>query len=408
MASTEEETKSPTSFKVLTWNIAHQSTLPQETREILDWPTRLESILRTLQSSDADIIMLQEVDLGTLRTDFKQMESKYDCISHVRNKRRTNAFGNATFWSRAFTHSGTTMGSRVLHTKLVIGGMTVTISNVHLPAMNGYDGYIGKLSHIKSCVKTWKNDSPIIFGGDFNDSFMFRIDGKIAGLFADISTLGFQCAAGELEKQTCKSLRTRNVHNVDHILVDGNLKITLIPSGVDARVIPSRENPSDHIPVVYRIDTMNEEPESIAQSDRVVIDILREIRTHAPVPQALCNLIAAYSMTMGDLLAYMPYIWDTWQTRDSPYRYPGNVYGGGFVYCSSTSICMDFDLWESREDTTLDLSGVDDLFSLLAESYPSNHDSDIPDAEIRKISDYYEGIARECLEHLLNSQKTSR
>jgi hypothetical protein len=137
-----------------------------------------------------------------------------------------------------------------------------------------------------------------------------------------------------------------------------------------------------------------------------VTTALDKIREYAPFPRDICDIVASYSMTIGDLLAYMPNVWR--QDDDTPYEYPESVYGEGRVYCSGTYIRPEFEAFNHADDLELELAGVDDLFSLLAYCHHEDHGGNMPilympHAEIRKISDYYERIARECLEHLLSA-----
>jgi endonuclease/exonuclease/phosphatase family metal-dependent hydrolase len=239
---------------VLSWNILSQFCINEQKSE-LSWNVRLPCILKILEQSNADIILLQEVDLEHFENDFASLLVKY---SHERHKiilkgkhQRTNPFGNVTLWKMG-TLVNTIINSRCLHIELILQENQFIVTNVHFPAKNGLEGYKEKLQHFISCTKVWKDTNNVIFGGDFNDGLCFKdTDGKIIGLGCDVKESGFIVPPEELSKLTCKG---RNLSNVDHILVRGKLKASYMPClDFDVHQIPNSLIPSDHIPVLYTV-----------------------------------------------------------------------------------------------------------------------------------------------------------
>ncbi len=234
---------------------------------------RVQTIIQILKDINADIMLLQEIDLATFELDFAPLLKEYQYERHKINKKRTNLFGNVTLW-KIGKLINSTLSSRCLHITLQLeNGFEFIVTNVHFPAKNGLDGYKEKYTHLLSCVKIWKDFPNVIFGGDFNDSLCFKNEiGNIIGLGLDIPNLGFSISTQELEKKTCKNMINGNIYNLDHILIRGNLKINYLDSkivlnqilpgmerssveldGNEVLRVPNSINPSDHIPVVYQV-----------------------------------------------------------------------------------------------------------------------------------------------------------
>ncbi len=240
-------------MKLVSWNILAQSTIPDELQSALAWENRRPVIVKCLQNFNADFICLQEVELNTFESDFKELLTVYKFARHtvcMKGKyKRTNTFGNVTMWKTG-QMTNMSQGSRSLHITLHLeNGIEICISNVHFPAKGGLEGYLEKRKHLASCAAKW-NVLDVIVAGDFNDGLSFQTsDGKPSGLYTDFTCLGFVIPDEELkEKQTCKSFRG-NIFNIDHVLSRATVVATYIPQdfGVNS------ELPSDHIPVLYAV-----------------------------------------------------------------------------------------------------------------------------------------------------------
>jgi endonuclease/exonuclease/phosphatase family metal-dependent hydrolase len=267
------------SITVLSWNILSQTCIDESKLE-QSWEFRLPNILNVLHKSNADIILLQEVDLEHFATNSDILFTVYQYERHkiiLKGKRsRTSPFGNVTMW-RIGTLLTTTITSRCLHVELILSKSQIMVTNVHFPAKNGLEGYKEKFKHFVSCTKIWKDSTNIIFGGDFNDGLCFKNEsGEIIGLGSDVKKVGFIVPIEELQKQTCKS-PNGSICNVDHILVRGNLQASYVPwfdvNNIPDNVVPRDVNPvkgshvpssvdgacvisdniSDHIPILYKI-----------------------------------------------------------------------------------------------------------------------------------------------------------
>lgn len=201
-------------------------------------------------------ICLQEVNLETFESDFKELITKYKCERHavcIKGKyKRTNIFGNVKLWQiEQFLQ--TSQGSRSLHVTLnLTKEQDLCISNVHFPAKPGLEGYLEKCKHLASCVQKWTTLN-VIVAGDFNDGLSYHGEnGIVAGLHRDFTCLGFLIPDAELQKQTCKSFRG-NIYNIDHVLARANIMVTYISQSFDVKDQPCQKLPSDHVPVLYEI-----------------------------------------------------------------------------------------------------------------------------------------------------------
>lgn len=248
-------------MQLLSWNILAQSTIPDELQETLKWEKRLPVILAYLKTIGADFVCLQEVVLNIFESDFKELFSIYEFARHavcMKGKyKRTNTFGNVTLWKRG-TKTEVLQGSRALHVKLqgIVKDRDVCISNVHLSAKPGFEGYVEKRRHFASCAEKWKT-LEVIVAGDYNDGLSFQEDGEPAGLHRDFTCTGFLIPDEELKKQTCKSFHG-NIYNLDHVLSRGSVVTTYIPQKFDVMSLPCKNLPSDHLPVLYGI-SINED-----------------------------------------------------------------------------------------------------------------------------------------------------
>ncbi len=235
-------------YVIVSWNVLNHETLSDDVK-LGTWEDRKKTIISYLLSAPFDFILLQEVELDTFELDFKLLVESFKYLRHVKTKKRTNHFGNVILWRYGILLTSK-INTKSLHVKLQFENkMELWISNVHLPATPGFIGFKEKVHHLKSCEYAWQKDANVIVGGDFNDSFQLYDE----CLQKEVIKMGFIISEEECKKETCKSMRTNIVYNLDHIVSKGNMKTTYIPSEFDVKNIPNVTVPSDHLPVVYTI-----------------------------------------------------------------------------------------------------------------------------------------------------------
>ena len=154
-------------FKLLTWNILHKDFVQDD--KFLNWDERFTLIKKMIDSVDADIICLQEVDLDNI-DEFKQFGN----IVYQDDKRRIKAYNK---WKMEESKKPNTsvlaiitkgeilsheVGSRTLSAKIRMNGMELTVSNVHLETKR-IATYELQRKHIDKLLKS------DIICGDFND-----------------------------------------------------------------------------------------------------------------------------------------------------------------------------------------------------------------------------------------------
>lgn len=243
-------------MRVVTWNILAQTTVPDGFKTLNE---RLPCFLNYLQSVDADIVCLQEVMLSTFENDFKVLFKQYNATQHgvciYKGKRQAETFGNVTLWKRdRYIKKDISTSKRCLHVKLVDLEQNVfVVSNVHLPAKPGLEGYMDKIKCLDQCVAFWDIDD-VLMVGDFNCGLAFKKeDGTFGGLHSDLVQLGFIISPTQLSKLTCKSFRG-NIYNVDYVLGRGNFVATYLKQDLDVTSLPSDQIPSDHLPLLYFVE----------------------------------------------------------------------------------------------------------------------------------------------------------
>ncbi len=213
----------------------------------MTWDKRLPVIISRIRESNADYVFLQEVQLDTFESDFASLLTNYQSARHERNKSRTCVFGNVVFW-KVGKLTRVVHKSRVLHVELRLDNNEVLIlSNAHLPAGSGIEGYKSRVLHLESCSKVWKEEQLVIFGGDLNDSLWNPF-----GIAFNIRNLGF--TTDDTPKATCYSKRSNILHDLDHVVTrPGMLGRFVAHSSVSPDMLPTPDLPSDHLPVLYQI-----------------------------------------------------------------------------------------------------------------------------------------------------------
>jgi endonuclease/exonuclease/phosphatase (EEP) superfamily protein YafD len=247
---------------LMSWNILSPTLTDAKQQDWMTWSNRLPVIIARIRETNADYVFLQEVKLDGFESDFASLMTDYQCARHERNKSRTCAFGNVIFW-KIGELKRVVQKSRVLHVELRLDNNEVLIlSNAHLPAGSGLDGYKSRVLHLESCAKVWKDEQSVIFGGDLNDSVWNPF-----GIAFDIRNLGF--TIDDTPKSTCYSRRSNMLHDLDHIVARSRVSARFVghtsvaaESQISSRCciatadqLPTPEIPSDHLPVLYQITT---------------------------------------------------------------------------------------------------------------------------------------------------------
>jgi endonuclease/exonuclease/phosphatase family metal-dependent hydrolase len=267
----EDEKKEQTHFhwSLLTWNILSSTSVVAKSKP--DDPnystmSRKARICAILLKYNVDIIFLQEVDISSFSYDYPELFSMYHYFGHdiilKGKKQRTNKFGNVILFKKYIKLVQSIRSSRSIHCKLKLenhnDAISITFTNVHLPAKRGQDGYNEKRQHFLSCRKTWGDNmttncsqQDVVFGGDFNDFLSYKNSlGQSAGLLKDVETAGFYSQSkNDQEKKTC------HMNNIDHVLTRGSLKTIVIRNtfyeSMLQEELPNSIIPSDHIPILY-------------------------------------------------------------------------------------------------------------------------------------------------------------
>jgi hypothetical protein len=132
-----------------------------------------------------------------------------------------------------------------------------------------------------------------------------------------------------------------------------------------------------------------------------VTDVIQHVRAFAPVGSDVRNIIAGYSVNMGDLLAYMPEIWK--QDDDEPYAYKERFkYCDSEIYVSGETMRVKLNHGWWNHESELELAGIENLRKIFTSAYLSK--VDVTEDDIIKLSRYYEEIATECLDRMLEAR----
>jgi endonuclease/exonuclease/phosphatase family metal-dependent hydrolase len=240
--SPPDSTGGPTSFRVVSWNIARGS--------------KLNAVIEFLATANADIILLQEVDRNARRTNYwnvaKEIAQKlrmnyiFGCEFEelAEGTRASPAYhGQATlsrwplfdssilrfysqsnFWQpRWFTPALGPLqrrrgGRMALFSKALILGRTVATYNLHCESKGGDDLRSSQLQEFLKDAKSYTVDLPVLAAGDFN---LDLSQGQAATALAD---LGFVNPFGTLRQATSVShSRSSPDRIIDWILFRGPL-----------------------------------------------------------------------------------------------------------------------------------------------------------------------------------------
>jgi len=238
-----------------TWNILAQRFSPDD--DFMEWPERLELILKSIIQTDSDIICLQEVELETANEDFSRLFDKYDFSVHKKSKKRTSFIGNMTLWKKSmFALEVDKFNSTGVHVLLVhIESLKkLLLSNIHLKAgVSTQEGE--RINQINSTFKILSklreenkpNVIPSIVLGDFNDDL--KEHRKLRPL---IEENGYICKSPPYPTCYVAHGWKDKYWRFDHVITFPNITIEYedVPK---MRVIPDKDNMSDHFLVKFMV-----------------------------------------------------------------------------------------------------------------------------------------------------------
>ncbi len=236
---------SQTSFRVMTYNIHHG--------EGLDRKVNLQRIADLIKREQADIVALQEVDKGVLRTGRRDLPAELAALT-----------GLTCIFSNNFTFQGGQYGNAVLtrfpvnrwtntHYKMLRPGeqrgLLQLVLDVHgreLVFMDTHIDYRGddteRLQNAAELHEVLRHygGRPTILCGDFNDTPGSRTHAKFAAAFIDA-----WAAAGAGEGFTIPAERPRK--RIDYIWISKGAPLVPVKAWVP------KSAASDHLPVVVEL-----------------------------------------------------------------------------------------------------------------------------------------------------------
>lgn len=226
---------------------------------------RPNRIIKILGHYKADIVLLQEVDVGVPRSKelnlaeviANELGYQYYAVG-LNVQLRKGKYGNATLSRFPISRQRNidlTIGSRkprgCLHTSMQVNGqaenpVNLEIFNVHLGlSFKERPQQIGKLVHSIEFTSL-EADQPCMIAGDFNDWWT-----RLAPIFTEI--LGFACATNHKRGYQNAFLTYPSFSpttGLDKIFCRGNIRVT---RGRRCRLRASRVA-SDHLPVIADLE----------------------------------------------------------------------------------------------------------------------------------------------------------
>ena len=236
------ETQTPTTIRVMTYNIHHG--------EGLDGKVDLARIAEVIKRSRADIVALQEVDKGVARTQRRDLPAELaaltgmTCVFSNNFNYQGGEYGNAVL-TRFPVLSATNLHYAMLRTNeqrgllqltLDVEGRPLVFMNTHID-FRGDDSErlmnVGEILAVKARHANW----PVILCGDFNDTPGSRTQQRVMESFDDAWELTGQ--GGGLSYPA-----THPTKRIDYVWVSHTTRV--VPT--HATVIATEA--SDHLPVV--------------------------------------------------------------------------------------------------------------------------------------------------------------
>jgi len=262
--------------------------------EILSWDYRLSLILKAIAVENADLILLQEVELETFEVDFASLFASYSFCRHVVDKNRKNPIGNVILWRNHLVPLGSDdlsvqdgrmvplgsddlsvqdrrmvpLGSDDLSVQdrrmvpqnqmltscsVIVEFDTFWVANVHLKAQIR-EGETQRQTQIRSVLKKLNHQKAGFIAGDFNDFLDAGClyDVKILGLvMTELAPYDLKIHSHLNSAYVFSNEYGHNYWTFDHVL-SNKLVVTLKePSEAELTPFPNESEPSDHLMVVF-------------------------------------------------------------------------------------------------------------------------------------------------------------
>lgn len=241
-------------MKVISYNILAQRYIKEfpsvSDNSVLKWEYRLDLILNKLSVQNADIILLQEVELESFDKDFIKLFADYSFFRHVVDKKRNNPIGNVTLWKNNM------IAEKKISTScsLIVEFDKFFVVNIHLKAKI-LKGESQRQTQIRSVLKKLNNQKPGFVAGDFNDYLNTEClyDVKTEGLvMAEISKYKLDVYSNPNSTYVYnKKFSSDNYWTFDHVI--SNIAIELRTEKKDNIPFPNESEPSDHLMFVFDV-----------------------------------------------------------------------------------------------------------------------------------------------------------
>ena len=240
-------------LKILTWNILADCCAKQDAKgfpyvpeEYLLWAYRLPLIVKIIQQEDPDIFCLQEVDkFDDLQNAFPNHEGFY---------RQSSAHGLAIFARKTFkvseiilvNYSGSSQGALGLICQ-TISGHLIAIFTTHLKAKEEFSNT--RLEQVQHLIRNIPENIPTVICGDFNE--------ELNGQACQLMTKNFTTAITDVIT-TCKKRDQLYTRQIDYIFYrnffNRRSKTEILSVEIPDIGLPSKDHPSDHIPLIITIN----------------------------------------------------------------------------------------------------------------------------------------------------------
>ena len=232
--------------------------------EILSWDYRLSLILKAIAAENADLILLQEVELETFEVDFASLFASYSFCRHIVDKNRKNQIGNVIMWRNHLVPLGSDDLSR-MDRRMVPQNQTLTscsvivefdtfwVANVHLKAQIR-QGETQRQTQIRSVLKKLNHQKAGFIAGDFNDFLDSKClyDVKILGLvMAELAPYDLKIHSHLNSAYVFSNEYGHNYWTFDHVLSNKMVVTLKEPSETELIPFPNETEPSDHLMVVF-------------------------------------------------------------------------------------------------------------------------------------------------------------
>lgn len=212
---------------------------------ILSWNHRLDLILKKIKNENADIILLQEVELNDFGVDFSTLFEEYSFSRHIITKNRDNPIGQVVLWKKDLIPQHTILTSCAV----IVEFKTFWVANVHLKARI-LKGEQQRQTQIRSVLKKVNHQKPGFIAGDFNDylnsNCLYNV--KTQGLIMnELSNYEFKIHS--LNNSSYVYNNEYNSHNYwtfDHVL-SNKMLISLNQGNNKLIPFPNEFEPSDHL-----------------------------------------------------------------------------------------------------------------------------------------------------------------